>query len=311
MTDGTPPTPDDGYDAPAAMRAALGLLAQPPSGAAAPFVSDLTVGELVLLDEVGYEPVDLVIGAGAASWSAQAAASVGQLDRGAWSLTHALASAREEVAKEVHQRGADGVVAVHLDLHRHPANVVTCTMVGTAVRRHRPSGGHGPSAAHGPSDGHRMSGGHRPGGGPQRAGGRPPEPFTTTLSAADFHLLVRAGYLPAGMVVGAAMVGFPARSVAQGLGISRENVELGDQTAALYAAREQAMSRLDAEARQVGADGVVAVTFSEHPIATVLVRAVELLVVGTAVRRGDRHRSIGPRLQLGLDDPPPQVFQRG
>lgn len=282
-----PPTGDGdhaGDDPAAAMRVALSVLDQPPSGRGHAFVSDLSVGELVLLDEVGYEPVDLVFGAGAASWNPQAATVPQGADAWAWALTTALTTARQAVNREVLARSADGVVAVHMDLHRHPGNMLTCTLVGTAVHRRQVPAG----AQH-----------HT-------------EPFSTTLSAGDFHLLVRAGYLPAAMVVGAAVAGFPARSVAQGLGLSRDNTELTDQTAALYAAREQAMTRLEAETRQAGADGVVAVSFSEHPFTTVLVRAVELLVVGTAVRRGaDGHRPLDPHLQLGLDDPPPDVFQQG
>lgn len=270
-----------------AMRAALAALAEPPAGGGQPFVSDLTVGELVLLDEVGYQPVDLVFGAGAASWSFQSVAVPNGSDAWAWALTSAIASARSEVERELHGCRAEGVVAVKLEMHRHPGNVLLCTMVGTAVRR---------SAA---------SGAHR---GSRSAG----SPFTTTLSAGDFHLLVRAGYAPVGMVAGAAVAGFPGRSMTQGLGLAKGNAELGDQTAALYAAREQAMSRLEAEARGLGGDGVVAVTFQERPFSSVLVHAVELLVVGTAVRRGpDGHRSLDPHLQLSLDDPPSQMFQHG
>jgi len=35
------------------------------------FVSDLTVGELVLLEEIDFRPVDIVSGAGSASWNPQ------------------------------------------------------------------------------------------------------------------------------------------------------------------------------------------------------------------------------------------------
>lgn len=267
------------------MRAALAVLAEPPQAGQRAYVSDLSVGELVLLDEVGYEPIDLVHGAGAASWSPQAAAYAQGGDAWAWGLTHALTAARHQIEQELASRHAAGVVAVHLDLHRHPGNLLTCTMVGTAVRRAARTA---------------------------RAPHHPDHPFSTTLSAADFHLLVRAGYVPAGMVVGAAVVGFASRTMSQGLGLARQNAELTDQTAALYAAREQAMTRLDADARAFGADGVVSVSFTERPFTTVLVHAVELLVVGTAVRRGPHgHVPLEPALQLGLDDPAPDIFRHG
>lgn len=276
--------PPGGTPDPAAiMRAALAALARPPASSGSPFVSDLSVGELVLLDEVGYDPVDLVVGAGAASFNPQAATSPQGCDAWAWALTSACAGARSAVEHELRARRADGVVAVHLDLHRHPGNVVQASMVGTAVRRR------------GQAHPHHESG----------------DPFTTTLSAADFHLLVRAGHLPSAMVVGAAVAAFPPRTMTQGLGLSRDNVELGDQTAALYAAREQAMGRLDAEARQAGAEGVVGVSFTERPLTTLMVHAVELLVLGTAIRAVDGPKPLHPDLQLSLDDPPPEVFRRG
>lgn len=264
------------------MRAAMSALGRPPTRSGTPFVSDLSVGELVLLDEVGYEPVDLVVGAGAASFNPQAATARSGCDAWAWALTQACTGARSAVEHELRARGAEGVVAVRLDLHRHPINVVQATLVGTAVRRRATAG-----RAHGV------------------------EPFTTTLSVADFHLLVRAGHRPAGMVVGAAVAAFPPRSLAQGLGLSKENVELTEQTAALYAAREQAMARLDAEARHVAAEGVVGVSFTERPFNTLMVHAVELLVLGTAIRAEGEPRALRPDLQLSLDDPPPDIFRHG
>lgn len=279
-----PPAATSPPDPAATMRAAVEALARPPTPSGAPFVSDLSVGELVLLDEVGYEPVDLVVGAGAASFNPQAATAPRGCDAWAWALTHACTAARTAVEQELATRRADGVVAVHLDLRRHPVNVVLATMVGTAVRRRDARHGHHGGAT---------------------------TPFTATLSAADFHLLVRAGHRPAAMVVGAAVAAFPPRSVTQGLGLSRENVELADQTAALYAAREQAMARLDAEARQVAAEGVVGVSFAERPFTTLMVHAVELLVLGTAIRSDGEPRPLRPDLQLSLDDPPQDVFRRG
>jgi uncharacterized protein YbjQ (UPF0145 family) len=227
---------------------------------------------------------------------------------------------------------------MQLGLQRHPGNLLTCTMLGTAIQGqaaapapHHVTLTHHASLAPDPSppSGQRSSSQHSSGqhsssqhsssqhSSGQHTTARPARrgsagPFSTTLSVRDFHLLTRAGYRPVGITVGAAVVGFPSRSLAQGLGLSRENRELEDQTTALYAAREQAMGRLDAEARALDADGVVAVEFSEHPFNSVMVHAVELLAVGTAIVRGaDGHRSLHPSLQLSLDDPAPDVFQRG
>jgi uncharacterized protein YbjQ (UPF0145 family) len=269
------------------MHQALQALRDPAHGSGHPFVSDLSVGDLVLLDEVGLEPVDLVSGAGSASMSPQAAVTPQGCDAWAWALTTAVDGARHAIERELVARQARGVVAVQMQMTREPGNVVTCTMLGTAVVPRRRRDDHGPT--HGPTT-----------------------PFTTALSAADVHLLVRGGYTPTALVVGAAVAAFGSRSLQQGLGLSRDNVELAAQTGALYRAREQAMARLQAEAVHAGAHGVVGVTVSEHPLSTMMVHVVELLVLGTAVRRGaGGHRSLDPALQLELHDPSPDVFQRG
>jgi uncharacterized protein YbjQ (UPF0145 family) len=132
-------------------------------------------------------------------------------------IAAAIDNARSGIVEELRTRGADGVVAMRFELEREHANLLTCTMLGTAVQA--------------PVD--RAKAGH---------------PFATTLSARDFHLLVRAGYYPVGIVIGVSVVGFAARSAAQSLGLARDNVELSDQTTALYSAREQAMEMMEREA---------------------------------------------------------------
>ena len=194
------------------------------------FVSDLTVGELILLEEVGYRPVDIVWGAGSASFDPRF--TTGNSDGTWWgqAISTAIDHARQSIFNMVQTHQGAGVVAMRLEFEREPFNVVTCSLLGTAVR---------PITA-----------------APQAQGSGPAQPFLTTLSARDFHLLVRAGYEPTGIVRGAAVVGFAARSVSQQLGLSRENVELEDQTRALYSAGEQAMEALEREALTLGADGV-------------------------------------------------------
>lgn len=264
-----------------AMATALAALRQPfVPGAQHTFLSDLTVGELILLEEIGYRPVDIVSGAGSASWSPQftAAANVGAM----WgrAIATAIDQARSGILEELHGRGADGVVAMRLELEREHANLVTCTMLGTAV--------------------------HGSGPGPQA------HPFATTLSARDFHLLVRAGYHPVGIAMGVSVIGFAARSASQSLGLAHENVELTDQTTALYSAREKAMEMMEREATGLQADGVVEVRLQERPVNAMLTHAVEFIAIGTAVCRGpEAHRPLAPEFQLTLDDPPDVTFSNG
>lgn len=271
---------------------ALRTLASPFEPSAQPvFSSDLTVGELILLEEVGFRPVEIVSGAGSASWYTQFSTAGTEADLWASALGSAIDEARSQILSDLERHRADGLVAMRLELERERANLLTCTMLGTAVREEQ--------RRRGPASSQKTS----------SHSGR--GPFTTTLSARDFHLLIRGGYRPAGIVMGTSVVGFSARSVSQALGLSRDNFELEGQTNALYAAREKAMAMLEREAMSLGADGVVGVQISERPVNTMIVHAVELIAVGTAVRRGSSHVSLDPELQLTLDDPAPETFQHG
>ena len=257
------------------MATALAALAAPfVPGDQATFMSELTVGELVLLEEIGYRPVDIVSGAGSASWYAQFTTAGTEGEMWGRAIATAIDDARSAVTEELRARHADGVVAMRLVLEREHANLLTCTMLGTALSKV----------------------GRRP-----AQGGRP---FATTLSARDFHLLVRAGYHPVGIAMGVSVVGFAARSVAQSLGLARDNVELTEQTTALYTAREEAMEMMEAEAARLDADGVVEVQIQERPFNSMLTHAVEFIAVGTALCRGaEGHRPLDPEFQLALDDP--------
>lgn len=242
------------------------------------FLSDLTVGELVLLEEIGFRPVDIVSGAGTSTWNPQYTTAGNEGTVWGRAIASAIDTARSGILEEMRTRKADGVVAMRFEMEREHASLLTCTMLGTAVQ----------------GTGHRADG-HLP--------------FATTLSARDFHLLVRAGYHPVGIVIGVSVVGFAARSAAQSLGLARDNVELTDQTTALYAAREQAMEMMEREAAELHADGVVEVQLQERPVNALLTHAVEFIAVGTAVCRGtEGHKPLAPEFQLTLEDPPDATF---
>jgi uncharacterized protein YbjQ (UPF0145 family) len=102
--------------------------------------------------------------------------------------------------------------------------------------------------------------------------------FTSDLSVNEFALLHGAGFDPMDLVMGVSVyhVGF------QNSGM-RQQQELGVLTEAMYRARWNAMSRMQAEADSLGADGIVGVKLEwrghgearEH---------IEFVAVGTAVR---------------------------
>src|ERR1700744_4231061 len=86
------------------------------------------------------------------------------------------------------------------------------------------------------------------------AGAVPAGVFTSDLSVSEYVLLGEAGFEPLGFVVGSSIYHI-------GLQVGRwgQNQELQVLTQAMYNARELAMSRMQAEADHLGADGVVGV----------------------------------------------------
>src|SRR5437879_7395859 len=84
--------------------------------------------------------------------------------------------------------------------------------------------------------------------------GKPGSIFTSDLSVNEFLLVREAGFRPLGLVFGSSIyhVGFQ-------MGRWSKNQELETLTSAMYHARELAMSRMEAEAALLGADGVVGV----------------------------------------------------
>jgi uncharacterized protein YbjQ (UPF0145 family) len=89
--------------------------------------------------------------------------------------------------------------------------------------------------------------------------------------------------------------------VLQSLGSALQNVELPNYTQALYMARELAMERMQFEAQQVEATGVLGVQIVEknHVWGH---HAIEFFAIGTAVTRFATERpTLRPRLVLGLE----------
>src|SRR5262249_48969554 len=76
--------------------------------------------------------------------------------------------------------------------------------------------------------------------------------FTSDLSVNEFLLVKAAGFEPLGLVVGSSIyhIGFQMKQW-------KQSRELDVLTQAMYEARELAMTRMEEEADQLGADGVV------------------------------------------------------
>jgi uncharacterized protein YbjQ (UPF0145 family) len=115
--------------------------------------------------------------------------------------------------------------------------------------------------------------------------------FTSDLSVNEFLLVKEAGFEPLGLVLGSSIyhIGFQQANWSQ-------NMEMEVLTQAMYHARELAMTRMEEEADQLGADGVVGVrlTIGRYDWGADL---AEFIAVGTAVKHagGELHRAPGGR----------------
>jgi uncharacterized protein YbjQ (UPF0145 family) len=161
----------------------------------------------------------------------------------------------EEEAAEL---GADGVVGVRLDVNYYEwgKDAAEFIAVGTAVK-----------AEDGVSRLNKLG-----------------KPFTSDLSGQDFWTLLQTGYMPQGLVMGTCVYHIAHRGIGQTLGTTGQNVELPNFTQALYEARELAMTRMQDEATQLGATGIVGVRLEEktHQWGS---HTIEFLSLGTAVSK--------------------------
>jgi uncharacterized protein YbjQ (UPF0145 family) len=127
-------------------------------------------------------------------------------------------------------------------------------------------------------------------------------PFVSDLSARDFTLLLRAGWIPVGLAFGASFVYAPRRTAGAAMRQSTQNVELTNYTEAMYSAREAAMENMQHSALEVGGQGVVEVKVHEGPMSFAR-HAVGFTAWGTAVKLvAKEHQFVEPHVVLPLDD---------
>ena len=102
--------------------------------------------------------------------------------------------------------------------------------------------------------------------------------FTSDLSVSEYVLLGEAGFEPLGFVVGSSIY-----HVGLQMGRWSQNQELQILSQAMYNARELAMSRMEAEADHLGADGIVGVELRMQMYAWGQ-DVLEFVATGTAVK---------------------------
>ena len=223
------------------------------------FTSDLSIDEFLLVEQVGFQPLGLVMGSSIyhvgfqwQKWSVSQELPV---------LTKAMFEARElamtRMEEEADVLGADGVVGVRLVFKEYAMDegVLEFQAIGTAIR-------------------------HRERTGSFRT--KDNRPFTSDLSGQDLWKLVGAGYRPVSLSMGACVYHIAHLSFLQALKQAGRNQEMKIYTEATYAARELALERMQAEALERGGIGIVGARVEESSWGWGS-NAIEFFAVGTAV----------------------------
>ena len=223
------------------------------------FTSDLSIDEFLLVEQAGFSALGLVMGSCIyhvgfqwQKWSVSQELTV---------LTRAMFDARElavtRMEEEADVLGADGIAGVRLVFKEYAMEegVLEFQAIGTAIR-------------------------HRERGGSFRT--KDNRPFTSDLSGQDLWKLVRAGYRPVSLAMGACVYHIAHLSFFQALKQAGRNQEMKVYTEATYAARELALERMQAEAIERGGTGIVGARVEESNWGWGA-NAIEFFAVGTAV----------------------------
>src|SRR5580700_2176531 len=264
-----------------------------------PALSELSVTEFLTLSRAGYLPHGLVVGSCIFEAGNQYDWQVATQEVTA--LSHALRSARHLAIQRMAQQAADlhaeGVVEVRIqvehDVWRGSRQVAKFVAMGTAIGFDASVA----APAHRGATSLRLSGG---------------TPFTSDLTAPDFVKLLRGGYRPIAVAMGACVYGLDPRHLRD---YRTRDAEVSEYTQAFFDARETAMDRLQQDLFREHPEGtpdapvgIVGVSVSESvygggqsaPI-------VEFTAIGTAVaelapgdpRRGPAHAR--PQMVVPLD----------
>jgi uncharacterized protein YbjQ (UPF0145 family) len=258
-----------------------------------PFTSALGTREALAVSHAGLVPLRQVMGvsyfkmgwqtmpwSAGGGWSLRGAGGTTELETQTEAWNQARTAAVRRLREEAVACGADAVVGVRIvrRLRDWASDLAEFVATGTAVR----------SARHDVGDG---------------------APLLCSLSGQDVAKLIAHGFWPAGIVGGSTVAyvasGWDQTRRSGGLFSSNYNQELPDFSKGMYDVRALAMRRVEADARVLGATGVVGVSIDrsqrtrERDVnnTTYVDLILEMHVLGTAiveVARGD-------------DAPPPPV----
>ncbi len=200
------------------------------------FSSDLTVNELMLTHECGFDPLGQIMGSCVYNVGWQFLPNSGwfnvsgELQVMSKAQMDARQLAFDRLRQEAKLLKADGVVGVRFERKENDwgTGLIEFIAVGTAVRRRDA---------------------------PPLAPGA--EPFVSNLSGQDHWMLRKDGYKPVGFAFGnCTWYQYPDWRSQNAL-LSWSNAELTSISQGLYTAREIAMDRMESYARMVNAEGVV------------------------------------------------------
>jgi uncharacterized protein YbjQ (UPF0145 family) len=228
---------------------------------AGPFTSDLSVDELVCIESMGFDALGLVLGSSIyhIGWQRVRTNASEELQVLSRAMYDARRLAIQRMEQEAAAVDADGIVGVRMEINQRmwAEDLLEFLFIGTAIRARDPE---------------------------RRIRPQHGIPFSSDLSGQDFYKLRLAGFRPVRLVIGSCVYHVSVQSLGQWmrqLGGSTEHVPLTQGT---YAAREIAMTRMEAEATQMGASGIVAVQVHEgnHGWGS---HVIEFFAIGTAVVR--------------------------
>ena len=256
---------------------------QPPAEAAqrlqsGAFTSDLSVDELLCLESRGFDALGLVLGSSIyhIGWQRVRTTKNEELSVVSKAMYDARRMAISRMESEAALLDADGIVGVRMEISRRDwaEDILEFLFIGTAVRARDQSKRIRPE--HG-------------------------IPFSSDLTGQDFFKLHTAGFRPVRLVIGSCVYHVSTQNVGQWfrqLSGSTEHVPL---TKGTYAARELAMSRMEAECKQFGGEGIVAVKVNEHNHGWGS-HVIEFFALGTAVVRDPSSATVTPpSMVLTLD----------
>ncbi len=272
-----PYTPGSQEGLPANARGRLAAM-KPGANQKGLFTSDLSVNEFLLVKEAGFDPLGLVVGSSIyhIGWQKPAMNQSMELETLTQAMYHARELAMTRMEEEADSIGADGIVGVRLEVGRQEwgENLAEFIAIGTAIKARS-------------GESHRAPNGR---------------PFTSDLSGQDFWTLIKAGYRPVSFVMGNCVYHVGYQGVKAWFSQIGQNVEMPTYTQAIYDARELSLARMQAEAEQLQADGIVGATIKENSHGWGS-HVIEYFAVGTSIiaTRAD-HTIPTPQLMLPLSD---------